>query len=41
MVLAEKGVEYDLVTIDMVAGAHHLPEYQRRYPIFAATPPKK
>lgn len=32
MVLAEKGVDYDLVEIDMLAGAHHQPEYKKRHP---------
>jgi glutathione S-transferase len=32
MVLAEKNVEYDLVEIDMLAGAHHQPDYKKRHP---------
>ena len=32
MVLAEKGVEYDLVEIDMLGGAHHQPEWKKRHP---------
>jgi glutathione S-transferase len=32
MVLAEKGVDYDLVEIDMLAGAHHQPEWKKRHP---------
>ena len=32
MVLAEKGVEYDLVEIDMLRGAHHRPEWKKRHP---------
>jgi glutathione S-transferase len=32
MVLAEKGVEYDLVHVDMIAGAHHRPDWIRRHP---------
>ena len=32
MVLAEKGVDYDLVEIDTLAGAHHQPEYKKRHP---------
>jgi glutathione S-transferase len=32
MVLAEKGVEYDLVEIDMLAGAHRQPDYRKRHP---------
>jgi len=32
MVLAEKGVDYDLVEVDMVAGAHHRPDYIQRHP---------
>ena len=32
MVLAEKSVDYDLVEIDMLAGAHHQPDYKKRHP---------
>jgi glutathione S-transferase len=32
MVLAEKAVDYDLVEIDMLAGAHHQPDYKKRHP---------
>lgn len=32
MVLAEKGVEYDLVDVDMLGGAHHRPEHVQRHP---------
>jgi glutathione S-transferase len=32
MVLAEKGVEYELVEVDMIAGAHHQPDYIQRQP---------
>ena len=32
MALAEKGVEYDLVEIDMLAGAHHQAEWKKRHP---------
>jgi glutathione S-transferase len=32
MVLAEKGVEYDLVEVDMMAGAHHRSEWKERQP---------
>lgn len=32
MVLAEKNVEYDLVEVDMLAGAHHQPDYRKRHP---------
>jgi glutathione S-transferase len=32
MVLAEKNVEYDLVEVDMLGGAHHQPEYKKRHP---------
>ncbi|HET6158375.1 MAG TPA: glutathione S-transferase family protein [Dongiaceae bacterium] len=32
MVLAEKGVEYDLVDVDMIAGAHHRPDWKERHP---------
>ncbi len=32
MVLMEKAVEYDLVEIDMIGGAHHRPDYLRRQP---------
>lgn len=32
MVLAEKGVEYDLVEVDMIGGAHHKPDYVQRHP---------
>ena len=32
MVLAEKGIDYDLVEVDMIAGAHHTPDYMRRQP---------
>ena len=32
MVLAEKGVEYDLVEVDMIGGAHHRPEWKQRHP---------
>jgi glutathione S-transferase len=32
MVLAEKGVEYDLVHVDMMAGAHHQPDHTGRHP---------
>jgi len=32
MVLAEKGVEYDLVEVDMIAGAHHQPDFKQRQP---------
>ncbi|MGH6892114.1 MAG: glutathione S-transferase family protein [Dongiaceae bacterium] len=32
MVLAEKGVEYDLVDVDMIGGAHHRPDYVQRQP---------
>ena len=31
-VLAEKAVEYDLVDVDMVGGAHHRPDYMQRQP---------
>jgi len=32
MVLAEKGVEYDLVHVDMIGGAHHQPDWKVRHP---------
>lgn len=32
MVLAEKGVEYELVEVDMIVGAHHQPDYMQRQP---------
>ena len=32
MVLAEKGVEYDLVEVDMIGGAHHRPDWKQRHP---------
>jgi glutathione S-transferase len=32
MALAEKGVEYDLVHVDMIAGAHHRPDWIQRHP---------
>jgi glutathione S-transferase len=32
MALAEKGVEYDLVDVDMIGGAHHRPEWRERHP---------
>lgn len=32
MVLAEKGVEYDLVEIDMLGGAHHQADWKKRHP---------
>ena len=32
MVLEEKGVEYDLVEVDMLGGAHHQPEWKKRHP---------
>ena len=32
MVLAEKGVDYDLVEVDMIGGAHHQPEHMKRHP---------
>jgi len=32
MVLAEKGVEYDLVEVDMIGGAHHRPDHIQRHP---------
>ena len=32
MLLAEKGVEYDLVHVDMIGGAHHRPEWKERHP---------
>jgi glutathione S-transferase len=32
MVLAEKGVEYDLVEVDMIGGAHHRPDHTQRHP---------
>jgi glutathione S-transferase len=32
MVLAEKGVEYDLVDVDMIGGAHHRPDHVQRHP---------
>lgn len=32
MVLAEKGVECELVEVDMIAGAHHRPDYMQRQP---------
>lgn len=32
MVLAEKGVEYDLVHVDMIGGAHHQADYKQRHP---------
>ena len=32
MVLAEKGVDYDLVDVDMLGGAHHRPDHVQRHP---------
>ena len=32
MVLAEKGVEYDLVEVDMIGGSHHQPDWKQRHP---------
>jgi glutathione S-transferase len=32
MVLAEKGVEYDLVEVDMIGGAHHRPDHTQHHP---------
>ena len=32
MVLAEKGVEYDLVDVDMFGGAHQRPDWTERHP---------
>jgi glutathione S-transferase len=32
MVLMEKGVDYDLVDVDMMGGAHHRPEWKQRHP---------
>jgi glutathione S-transferase len=32
MALAEKGVEYDLMDVDMIGGAHHQPEWRERHP---------
>jgi glutathione S-transferase len=32
MVLAEKGVDYDLVDVDMIGGAHHQPDWIQRHP---------
>jgi glutathione S-transferase len=32
MVLAEKGVDYDLVEVDMIGGAHHRPDHIQRHP---------
>lgn len=32
MVLAEKNVDYDLVDVDMIGGAHHRPDYIQRHP---------
>jgi glutathione S-transferase len=32
MLLAEKGVEYDLVDVDMIGGAHHRPDYIQHHP---------
>jgi glutathione S-transferase len=32
MLLAEKGVEYDLVHVDMIGGAHHRPDWTARHP---------
>ncbi|HEV8392139.1 MAG TPA: glutathione S-transferase family protein [Dongiaceae bacterium] len=32
MVLAEKGVDYDLVEVDMIGGAHHRPDWTQRQP---------
>lgn len=32
MVLAEKGVDYDLVHVDMASGAHHSPAHLERHP---------
>jgi glutathione S-transferase len=32
MVLAEKGVDHDLVDVDMMTGAHQRPEWKERHP---------
>ncbi|WP_119304581.1 glutathione S-transferase family protein [Dongia deserti] len=32
MVLAEKGVDYELVDVDMIGGAHHRPDWIQRHP---------
>jgi glutathione S-transferase len=32
LMLTEKGVEYDLVHVDMIGGAHHRPEWIQRHP---------
>jgi glutathione S-transferase len=32
LMLAEKGVEYDLVHVDMLGGAHHRPDHMERHP---------
>jgi len=32
MVLAEKGADYDLAEVDMIAGAHHRPDHVQRHP---------
>src|SRR5262245_34853089 len=32
LMLAEKGVDYDLVHVDMLGGAHHQPDWKERHP---------